>query len=762
MPRRRSSFFYVHLDRHTAHGVVTVLIFAAAALLLLATFDLAGQLGITIDNSIAKAIGWQRLALPFFLFAIGIHEVAPERLPLKASNSVGFILFFFSLNPFVHTVGAAGSVVPSNLDMLGGKLGALVAEPFVSLVGRAGSITIFSALFLISLLLIFNSSFRRVVARAIQILRFFKLVFFYCSAPVRWFLAQRAERLEARLRAEALNPITPSVFDTEVLERAPLIQRDVQNTALLDASVSDQAASAQTDAAYVHIVPPKPRKRRPYIEIPIEFLTRRDQKPTSGDIAYNQQLIQRTLETFGISVEMGEVSVGPTVTQFTLKPADGVKLAKITALHNDLALALAAHPIRMEAPIPGKSLVGIEVPNQSVALVGIREILESREWRDGRRHGLPIAVGRDVSGRPWIADIERMPHLLVAGATGSGKSVCLNTLIMSMLYRYGPDALKFIFVDPKRVELQIYNGIPHLLTPVVTDTEATVNALKWALSEMERRFDLLSHIGARDVSAYNARCEDKLPLLVILIDELADLMVAAASDVEGPIVRLAQMARAVGIHLLLATQRPSVDVITGLIKANIPARASFAVASSTDSRTILDQAGAEKLLGRGDMLFQTSDMPSPKRIQGAFVSEEEISRVVEFLKSAYEPVAYDPCVIEKQGNGGTRFVGGSFGQDDADPLLPEAKEEILKAGKASASLLQRRLKIGYARAARILDLLEEEGFIGPADGAKPRDILNARLGRQQEPLMSGSGGFAPTHPALEQVNQEIPNLEDES
>lgn len=445
---------------------------------------------------------------------------------------------------------------------------------------------------------------------------------------------------------------------------------------------------------------------------------------------------------------MAEVSVGPTVTQFTLKPSDGIKLTRITSLHNDLALALAAHPIRIEAPIPGKSLVGIEVPNQSVATVGLREILESKEFRD-RKTSLVFSLGKDVSGKPWVTDLGRMPHLLVAGATGSGKSVCLNTIIMSLLYTNGPDDLKLIMVDPKRVELQIYNGIPHLITPVITKVGETVNALKWALREMDRRYDLLAKFGARDLAGYNSRVQDRLPYLVILIDELADLMATAAADVEGPIVRLAQMSRAVGIHLVLATQRPSVDVITGLIKANFPARIAFAVASSTDSRTILDQQGAEKLLGRGDMLFSTAELATPKRIQDSFVSETEIHRVVEFIKSKYEPADYDFTVTERHQSGTVFGGGGDVSDEDSDDLLPEAKEEILRAGKASASLLQRRLKVGYARAARLLDLLEEEGFIGPGDGAKPRELLKADFTNQLPSL--------PTNPqdeAMEADRQE--------
>jgi S-DNA-T family DNA segregation ATPase FtsK/SpoIIIE len=372
----------------------------------------------------------------------------------------------------------------------------------------------------------------------------------------------------------------------------------------------------------------------------------------------------------------------------------------------------------------------------------LREILEAKEFLtpSGRRSfslfdknkksNLTIVLGKDVAGEPWVADLGKMPHLLVAGATGSGKTVCLNSIIISLLYQNSPDELKFILVDPKRVELPVYNGIPYLYTPVITEVPKIVNALKWAIIEMDRRFEKLSKLGARNIDVYNHKLsessvkdsEEKMPYIVIIIDELADLMTAAGSEVEACIIRLAQMARAVGIHLIVATQRPSVDVITGLIKANITSRIAFAVASQTDSRTILDVAGAEKLLGRGDMLFISSELSKPKRLQGALVTDEEIKRVVEFIEDSYEEPEYDETVIER--SAANVFYGGGNGVlGDDDPLLPEAKDTIMRAGKASASLLQRRLKIGYARAARLLDLLEEQGIIGPADGAKPREIL---------------------------------------
>ncbi len=759
MSRRRRSRSKIDfsLDPQTAHGIFTVAVFLLAALFLLSTFDLAGSLGTAIDGAMAHALGWDRIILPFFLIAIGIHELTPERFPLKGTNYIGFLLFFFTLNPFVHIAAIPDfqDVTPDQLMTLGGKIGALLADPFRSLLGSAGAIVVFFALFVMSLLLIFNTSLRSVVEFFTRILSLLKRIGLLLLAPFKWAKAAHAVRVEERIRVAALG--SDDEEEEEDGEEGDGEEEEEEDGEEGDEEEEEEGEDEEEEVSRPK-PPPKRRRRQPKIEIPVELLSRRDQKPTSGDLDRNKDVIQRTLETFGIPVDMAEVSVGPTVTQFTLKPSEGVKLTKITALHNDLALALAAHPIRIEAPIPGKSLVGIEVPNQSVATVGLREIFESREWKD-RSGSLPFALGRDVSGSATILDISRMPHLLVAGATGSGKSVCLNTLIMSLLYANGPDDLKLIMVDPKRVELQVYNGIPQLLTPVITDVEKTVNALKWALREMDRRFDVLSKFGARDIATYNQRAEEKLPYVVFIIDELADLMVTAMQEVEGPIVRLAQMARAVGIHLILATQRPSVDVLTGLIKANIPARIAFAVASATDSRTILDQTGAEKLVGRGDMLMQTSDMSSPKRVQGSFISDDEIKRVVDYLKSKYEPAEYDDAVVERnRGNAGPNGVGNAI-DEDADPLIPDAKEEIIRAGKASASLLQRRLKVGYARAARILDLLEMDGFIGPADGAKPREILKVEFtkGMDQAPVPS-----APlSHPTLDQVNDEIPDIEDE-
>ena len=456
-----------------------------------------------------------------------------------------------------------------------------------------------------------------------------------------------------------------------------------------------------------------------YVPPSLDILHSSISKPDSGNVEANKQKIQTTLEKFGIMVTMGKVSVGPTVAQYTLRPDEGVKLARITALQNDLALALAAHPIRIEAPIPNTNMVGIEIPNKDVSLVRLKELLASKEFRQAPSP-LTIVLGKDVAGQSQVGTIESMPHLLIAGATGSGKSIFINTLILSLLYRNSPALVRMILVDPKRVELSLYNGIPHLLTPVITEPDKTVNALKWAVKEMDRRYRLLAESGSRNLPSFNANNpDDAMPLIVIVIDELADLMATSARDVEGMIVRLAQMARAIGIHLVLATQRPSVNVITGLIKANVPTRVAFNVASQIDSRTILDAAGAEKLLGSGDMLYLPGDRAKPVRLQGGFISEEEVRQVVQDIrdKNPIDP-GHDDSIITPAHTG-----SNEAGDAGDDVLFEEAKRIVIESGKASASLLQRRLRVGYSRAARLLDMLEEYGVIGMQEGNKPRDIL---------------------------------------
>lgn len=451
----------------------------------------------------------------------------------------------------------------------------------------------------------------------------------------------------------------------------------------------------------------------------------KDRPADRGDIRENATIIERTLESFGISAKVVEVNLGPAVTQYALEIAMGTKLSKITALSNDLALALAAPTgqIRIEAPIPGRSLVGIEVPNRSLELVTLKRLLISDPMHRASSR-LAFGLGLDVSGTPVIADLSKMPHLLIAGATGSGKSVCISSVISCYLFRTSPQELRLILVDPKRVELVSFDGIPHLLTPVIVEVDQALSALRWAIAEMDRRYKLFADAGARNIDVFNQISGfQALPYLVIFIDELADLMTFAPADFEDAITRLAQMARATGIHLVLSTQRPSIEVITGLIKANIPARIAFAVSSLVDSRVIIDTPGAEKLLGRGDMLFLPPDRSKPLRIQGTYVSDREIGRLVSQLKKTSGIIDYSSEVTEKYATTVRRGMGTIDVAEERDELFEEAVRLACQADKASASLFQRRLKIGYARAARILDQLETAGVVGPAEGSKPRDVL---------------------------------------
>lgn len=474
---------------------------------------------------------------------------------------------------------------------------------------------------------------------------------------------------------------------------------------------------------------------------PLSLLEPEKGAPTSGDIKVNSATIQKTLQNFNIDISMSEVNVGPTVTQYAFKPAEGIKLSKITGLSNDLALALASHPIRIEAPIPGRSLVGIEVPNKGRAEVRLRNLIENKSFQESDAN-LNIALGRDVSGTPVYTDLTRMPHLLVAGATGTGKTIFLNTLILSLLYQPstsfksgGPETLRMILVDPKRVEFPVFSNIPHLLCPILYDANQTLGALKWLTGEMERRFDILAEAKSRNIGSFNARALKNgtapLPFIVVIIDELADLMMAKGREIEGGVVRLAQMARAVGIHLVVATQRPSVEVITGLIKANITSRVTFQVASQVDSRTIIDTSGAEKLLGAGDLLYISSYTPKPKRIQGSYVSEKEVRRVIKHINdNAGREKDMDEELMQSIARGGddatpAGIASGASYDADSDPLFEDAKNLVIESKKASASFLQRRLRVGYARAARLIDMLEDGGIVGPANGAKPREILTS-------------------------------------
>ncbi len=680
----------------TKHNLLALFLLALSVILILSLANLAGVFGEWLYHLLAVLFGYLGWAVPFIILYWSIKYLK-SRSGLEFHHWLGMFMVFFGL------VASLYLIFNDNLSWqfarsggAGGVIGYLVFTPLNNIMGLWAS-GIFLIALIVGGLLVFLQTTIKDLGKTLS---FKNKINISTIEPEPYVESDEDDGdEESPLTVKNLSKLVPKAFRS-----------------------NKQVATASVQEPLIKI-----RASRKKIEVPLELLKNSSSKPTSGNVEAHIETIQKTLADFGIEVEMGDISIGPTVTQYTLKPAQGVKLAQITGLSNDLALSLAAHPIRIEAPIPGKALVGIEVPNQSVATVSLKEILESEGFKQ-RKSNLTIALGKDVAGKSWVANIENMPHLLIAGSTGSGKSVCINSILISLLYINSPDDLKFIIVDPKRVELASYNDVPHLLTPVITEIDKTINALKWVVSEMDRRYQVLAAAGKRNIQSYRETGGD-MPYIVVVIDELADLMAVAANDVEAAIIRLAQMARAVGIHLIVATQRPSVDVITGLIKANITNRIAFTVASAVDSRTILDTSGAEKLLGKGDCLYISPQLSKPKRLQGAFVSDEEIDRVVKYIAAQAKP-EFNPAIVARQSGG--RGVSGM--SSDGDDLLEEAKAVVIRAGKASASLLQRRLRVGYARAARLMDLLEESGIVGPGDGAKPREVLVDQISWEQQML----------------------------
>jgi len=685
--------------------VVSLILGLGGVLLLLAIFNLAGPAPLALFEFTRNLLGYTAFIVPVVLLTLMVQKFLSEENKLSGSVYGGSILFLASLSAFIHLFvdplesafvvqeGKGGGMIGSGLDsFLSGFLSPIAAG------------VILFALMLLSLLFVLKIPIKDVFAAFFSIFK------------------QEPAKDEMRPReAAAVEKHSRSVDDIKLNTGVAIENdsRDEQKTPRLSSmrnSVAQDKAEERKDALTM--------ASDPNWNLPsIDLLSNKQSKADPGDIKHNAQVIKDTMQDFKIDVEMEEANVGPKVTQYTLKPPSGVRLSKITALDGNLALSLGAEAIRIEAPIPGKRAVGVEVPNKKAAMVNLRSIIDSNPWKDGKSQ-LSFAIGKDISGQPIVGELETMPHLLIAGQTGSGKSVMINTLLTSLLYKNSPADLKLILVDPKQVELTPYSHIPHLLTPVITQPEKCISALKWSVNEMERRYSLLAEKGKRNIEGYNSsNQEDHMPYIVIVIDELSDLMMIAARDVEALIVRIAQKARAVGIHLVLATQRPSVDVITGLIKANIPARIAFTVASQIDSRTIIDQMGAEKLLGKGDLLITTSSHPKPRRVQGANVEDPEIMKITTFLKDQRPPDYNDEIVtqpVQISAKGGL-VMDTDSGSDDA--MFEDAVKCVIESGKASASLLQRRLRVGYARAARLVEDMEEQGIIGPADGARPRDVL---------------------------------------
>ncbi len=666
------------LHPETKLSVLAIAFLGISAILLLGSFGYAGPAGKFTFDVLFTLLGWGYYLIPVTLVLVAANFLTKsERPKFVGMTFLGATLFVLA------GLGTLDILYPGKAGLSGSFLGGI--QVFF---GYWASLVVNLTVAVAAILVTLNTPIRIAIRKVEEI--------------------EEKEGDKAK-QVELPTVIIPAESPTEKAQPAQ--------------EVRESKKEARPDEVKLPKV--APYKSSTYVSPPLDLLKSSSEKPTVGDLRANANIIKRTLESFGIPVEMGEITIGPKVTRYTLKPAEGVKLSRITALNQDLSLALAAHPIRIEAPIPGKSLVGIEIPNKVASIVRLGSLLGYPEF--GGSAALTFPLGRDVSGEPIFANLSKMPHILVAGATGSGKSVMIHALLISLLYKNSPETLRLILIDPKRVELSIYDGIPHLATPVITEGKRAISALRFAVEEMERRYQTLLEAGKRDIESYNEKHRDEpMPYLVIVIDELADLMAAFGREIESYIVRLAQMARATGIHLVVSTQRPSVEVITGLIKANITARVALQVASQVDSRTILDAAGAEKLLGGGDMLFISGELSKPKRIQGAYVSEDETSKVIDFIHEKNSTTG---------GNGLSEKVEavlnrepGQFDPEggDDDELYDEAVGVVKSAGKASASLLQRRLKVGYARAARLLDIMEARGVVGPGEGAKPREIFIER------------------------------------
>ncbi|HUD08113.1 MAG TPA: DNA translocase FtsK 4TM domain-containing protein [Candidatus Saccharimonadales bacterium] len=666
-----------------------------ALLLLFGGFSTGGPLPKDLFHGDYWALGWGAYLAPIALVYWGVYKFISEdrQIPLDKLVSMLAVLLFASSFFYTSLVSRNSKGVYSGGH--GGNVGRVIGNAVLRVLDRFPSSLIFLVLIVFAIFFAFGISPK-------VLLKIGRLFHNETDDTDLADLKSKPEGANFKL-----NEGVP-VEHHSSSERVP--QSSLRNTAQrLTGPESKDALTLASD----------PDWKFPSVDL----LIQKQDKADAGNVSANAKIIQETLANFNIEVAMEGANIGPRVTQYTLKPSHGVKLTKITALENNLALDLAASNIRIEAPIPGKRAVGIEVPNVKPAMVRISSLLQSREWAD-LNSPLGITIGKDIVGTPVVASLDRMPHILIAGQTGSGKSIMINSVITSLLYRNNPSELKFILVDPKRVELAPYNDIPHLLTPVITEPEKCISALKWAVAEMDRRYKELAAATTRNIGEYNRQNSDThMPYIVIVIDELADLMMMAARDVESLIVRIAQKARAVGIHLVLATQRPSVDVITGLIKANIPARVAFTTTSQVDSRTIIDQMGAEKLLSQGDMLYLTAEMPKPKRLQGAFISDEETAKITDFIRMQ-RPPQYDQEIISQpvqlNGRGG---IVADYGNDVDDDLWRDAVHVVLEARKASTSLLQRRLRIGYGRAARLIETMEEQGIVGPADGSRPREVL---------------------------------------
>lgn len=722
---RRRKTFLEDLDDSTKRVVCGIALSVVSLFLILAALNMAGMVGQGFFKFGIFFLGIGYFLLPIVSISLSIMLLTSYQHEFGTTKIVGATLFLISGLGFIDLAFQKAGVV-----------GHFITLPLVKLFDFYISFAALTAVLLISILIFYNS---RIVFSPLALLR---------------KLFERKPAIRDTTSNSTLKEMSEESTNENALSFTKKKDGDPIQTSEDKSRIGTIERMQISNNSNHEKSKPRPASAIPswtgtYVPPPLDLLKEDRGKPSVGDVKANANIIKRTLQNFGIVVEMSEVSIGPSFTRYALKPAEGIKLSRIVGLQNDLALALAAHPVRVEAPIPGKSLVGIEIPNTTKSTVGAGTLLGAAEFIQSDKP-LLVGLGRDISGKAHFANLARMPHLLLAGATGSGKSVAIHTIINSLLYRNSPENLQFIMIDPKRVELTIYNNIPHLLTPVITNAQTTIKALKWAAREMDRRYDLLEAEQVRDIDSYHktilapaikkaseetskiseqSDVPERLPYIVIIIDELADIMQSYPRELESAIVRLAQMSRAVGIHLILSTQRPSVNVITGLIKANIPARIAFQVTSQIDSRTILDSGGAEKLLGAGDMLYLSGEMSKPVRLQSAFISEFETKSVVAYLRNTYQDRIPSELNLDNNQDA-NMFFEASLGSNadgessDEDELYEKALETVLEAKKASTSFLQRKLRIGYARAARLVDMLEERGIVGPGEGAKPRQVLS--------------------------------------
>ena len=705
---------FENLKKETTQGIFAIVFFILGVFLILSAFGGAGIIGDTSFKFFSTLFGIGYFIIPVLFFLMSASYIRALSSSFGTLKKVNAIIFFLA------GIGLVDAIVEGK----GGLAGAIVASPLIGLFDIFITLLILWGLVIASLLILLDAK--------LPPLSFFKKMFKKPDEDEEEYEEYEEEDEEEYEEDEEGEEDEDKKYEDEDEDEEGEEKKSSSIKKIFGLGKDNPPAGGEQDVIqmkHIHV--------GDYSPPPLSILEKDRGKPGVGDIKANANIIKRTLQNFGVDVQVDEISIGPSVTRYALKPAEGVRLSKILGLQNNLELALAAHPVRIEAPIPGRSLVGVEVPNTAKTTVGLSTLLSSGEFQSSEKP-LLVSLGKDITGKCFFGNLAKMPHVLVAGATGSGKSVTVHTLITSLLFRNSPEQLRFILIDPKRVELTLYNKIPHLLTPVITDPKKAVLALKWATKEMDRRYGILEENSVRDITSYHAHIAkldgeeaektEAMPYIAVVIDELADIMQMYPRELESVIVRLAQMSRAVGIHLTLSTQRPSVNVITGLIKANIPSRIALQVASQIDSRTILDTAGAEKLLGSGDMLYLSGEMSKPRRLQAAFISEEEVKKVVKYLIKNYGDDVHSEIDLSTNGVKNTNnsaVFEAILDEDDEeeDELYAEAKETVISAGKASTSYLQRKLRIGYARAARLMDILEEKGVIGEADGSKPREIL---------------------------------------